>query len=144
MKKLFLIIACISFFSCKNEEELRSDLKNLRNEKREVQKQISEMEENLNHLHNTYNDLGVLMGDVGIFVLEIKQSTLTFDIGEHLKNSMNSIEISIPVDADFYTQYNEGDLITSQGKMGSFLIDGDFSKLNIKVKRKYSIVRGID
>jgi hypothetical protein len=145
MKKIFLILFCIFLFSCNNktEEDLNNDISLLRAEKQELDRQIYQLERILVNLYNEWNNAGVLSGDIGVFVLEIKQSTFTLDIAEHLKNNMNSIKIAIPVDPDFYVQYEEGDIITSQGKLGSFLIDEDFSQLKIRVVGKYSIIRGI-
>jgi hypothetical protein len=140
----FFIAILFLLPSCENEQNVRSDINRLRATRKELQFEVFNLEQERNTLRSIVDEFGVFHGNVGIFVLEIKQSTFTINIGEHIKNKMNAIEISIPVDYDFYTQYNEGDIITSEGKMGSFLIDGDFSNLNIKVKKKYSILRGID
>ena len=49
---------------------------------------------------------------------------------------MNSIKIPIPVSKEFYFSCKEGDKLDSVFKKGSFLINGDFSKLNVLIKSK--------
>jgi hypothetical protein len=74
-------------------------------------------------------------------VLQMKQSTFSLDIGQALKNEMNAIEFPIETSESFYNQVNEGDdvlkiLAEDTFKWGSFLADGDFSNMTLKVIRK--------
>ena len=56
---------------------------------------------------------------------------------EHLKNSINSVNLTIETSRNFYKSVNPGDVLENSFKGGSFLIDGDISELRITVKNKY-------
>ena len=71
-----------------------------------------------------------------LVTLQIKQSTFTLDIGEHIKNKANAIEVTIAVDKRFYDSVEVGQEISDEFKLGSMLFDGDFSKLKIRIARK--------
>jgi hypothetical protein len=68
-----------------------------------------------------------------IVKLEIKQSTFTLDIFEHIKNQVNAIEMEIPVDKRFYDSVRIGQEINRGFKYGSLIFNGDFSTLKVKV-----------
>lgn len=67
---------------------------------------------------------------------EIKQSTMTLDIMEHMKNDMNAVQIEIPVTKEFYNKVYVGQDISNTTKMGSLVMDGDFSTLHVRVINK--------
>ena len=71
-----------------------------------------------------------------LLTLQIKQSTFTLDIGEHIKNKANEIEMTIAVDKRFYNSVQVGEEISNSFKMGSLVFDGDFSSLKVRVKSK--------
>lgn len=71
-----------------------------------------------------------------LVTLKIKQSTFTLDIGEHIKNKMNAVEITIAVDKRFYNSVKVGQDISKSFKTGSLLFNGDFSKLKVTVVKK--------
>ena len=67
---------------------------------------------------------------------EIKQGTFTLDLWEHVKNKVNAMTISIPVDKRYYDSVSVGTTIKNDTKIGSLLVDGDWSKLKVKVIKK--------
>jgi len=71
-----------------------------------------------------------------IVKFKIKQGTFTLDIFEHAKNEMNSIEIEVPVNRDYYNRLSIGQDITDSFKWGSLVMDGDFSTLHMRVVGK--------
>lgn len=71
--------------------------------------------------------------------LKIKQSTVTLDVWEHVKNSMNAIEMSIPVEKSYWESQRTGNKLSDQWKPGSLLFNGDFSKLVVTVVDKKTV-----
>ena len=69
--------------------------------------------------------------------IKIHQTTYTIDPFEYLKNKMNDIEFEIPVDKEYYNTCKVGSKINDPKlKMGSLVMDGDFSKLKITISGK--------
>ncbi len=71
-----------------------------------------------------------------LVTLDIRQSTFTLSPGEWIKNRVNAMEMTIPVDKRFYDKVKQGQELSKNFKWGSFWIDGDFSKLKVTVKSK--------
>lgn len=71
-----------------------------------------------------------------LVTLQIKQSTFTLDIGEHIKNKMNAMNMTIAVDKRFYKSVKVGQEISKSFKTGSLLFNGDFSNLKVTVIKK--------
>lgn len=74
-----------------------------------------------------------------IYIVKIKihQTTYTLDIAEHIKNKINDIEFEIPVDKAYYDKCSIGQKVSDPGlKIGSLLVNGDFSKLKVKITGK--------
>ncbi len=79
-----------------------------------------------------------------IYIVKIKihQTTYTLDLEEHIKNKINDIEFEIPVDKEYYDRCSIGQKVSDPGlKIGSLLVNGDFSKLKIKIIGKRTIKR---
>lgn len=68
--------------------------------------------------------------------LKIKQVHYTLDITEHIKDGLNDIEITIPVDKQFYEEIEEGDTLNDDFRWGSLLSKGSFGKWKVIVKEK--------
>ena len=71
-----------------------------------------------------------------LVTLELKQSTFTLDIGEHIKNKMNASTMTIAVDKRFYDKIRVGQELSNTFKGGSLLFNGDFSRMKVKVTNK--------
>lgn len=68
---------------------------------------------------------------------KIHQTTYSLSLGEYLKNRMNDLEFEIPVDKVYYDKCKVGDLINDPKlKIGSLIMDGDFSQLKIYISGK--------
>jgi hypothetical protein len=79
-----------------------------------------------------------------IYIVKIKihQTTYTLDLEEHIKNKINDIEFEIPVDKAYYDNCSIGQKVSDPGlKLGSLLVNGDFSKLKVKIIGKRTVKR---
>jgi len=148
MKKLFYFMAmCLVMASCTiTDEEYQK--------KKEEYKRLSEQCQQLvvrnNGLNSSISELELQISDLRfeknliekgkapkyIVKFEIKQGTFTLDPFEHIKNSMNAIEVEIPVDRDYYNALKIGQDLTDAFKWGSLVMDGDFSNLHMRVASK--------
>ena len=121
MKKIILIVFIIFNFSCLGQQDSR-------------RVQISSSSTNATTVKDSnYNNKD---NSYYIIILEIKQSTFTLDLGEHIKNKMNSMTLSIAVDKRLYDSVVIGQVLSSSFKRGSLLFNGDFSKLKVTVVGK--------
>lgn len=71
-----------------------------------------------------------------LVTLQLKQSTFTLDIGEHIKNKMNASTMTIAVDKRFYDKVRVGQELSNTFKSGSLLFNGDFSRMKVTVTNK--------
>ena len=79
-----------------------------------------------------------------IYIVKIKihQTTYTLSIGEYIKNKINDVEFEIPVDKAYYDKCYVGQSVSDPGlKIGSLIMDGDFSKLKITIVNKRTVKR---
>jgi hypothetical protein len=150
MKKINLItlyvMLVVLLSSCESQEKIQSDIDSLKNErtiiqqevenlsqlKKSKQKDIDLLDEKLKEL-NIYNS-----GRTPQYILKIrlKQSRISLDITEHIKDGMNAIEFEIHVDKDFYNSVNIGTKITNKFRVGSFILNGSFSNWDMTIKDK--------
>lgn len=135
MKKLLsfvIVILMIFVFSgcAENDEYLEQRCEDLREE-------ISVLEDEKTALENEIADAKVENGTAKyIITFRIKQTHLTLDIGEHLKDSMNEITIEIPVDKEYYDSLSAGDTINDEFRMGSLIMHGSFGSWKVTVDNK--------
>ena len=101
-----------------------------------IQSQISYLRSEASELETKINAYRSGRDVTYIVRFEIKQSTMTLDLMEHMKNDMNAVQIEIPVNKEFYNKVYVGQDISNTTKMGSLMMDGDFSTLHIKVINK--------
>ena len=149
MKKFILILlAVIAFTSCdeirmQERADLKDEINNLRYEKNNLSKSVENLRETNTILMNEVSNLRTEKSaftsgyePVYLLTLEIKQSTFTLDLAEHAKNAINAIALQIPVSYTFYNKVSIGQNISEEFKYGSLILNGDFSKLKVKVKNK--------
>lgn len=144
----FIVLALIAILSvsCYTDEDqarLQRECKSLASEKRHLQGQVGALNGQISALSAEIHDLNVQKNSLAtgkeikyIVKFKIKQGTFTLDIFEHAKNEMNSIEIEIPVNKDYYNKLTIGQDITDSFKWGSLIVNGDFSTLHMKVVGK--------
>lgn len=147
MKKILLIIVTAlvmtSCYTNEDKENLQKECRALEMQKANLNQEISGLRSRKTTLYNEVNDLekeksALTNGREILYIVkfEIKQGTFTLDPFEHIKNSMNAIEVEIPVNKDYYNKLSVGQDITDAFKYGSLIMDGDFSTLHMRVKSK--------
>jgi cell division protein FtsB len=124
----------------------------LMNERKQLEVEVNgnrNINEQLKHQHKALveqinKDNFALAVSRTIYIVKIKihQTTYTLDIGEHIKNKINDIEFEIPVDKAYYDKCSIGQKVSDPGlKLGSLLVNGDFSKLKVKITGKRTVKR---
>lgn len=134
MRKLFLLIVAIVTVTllsgCASDEYLEQRCAEIRDE-------ISVLEEQKVALENEIVEAKVENGTAKyIITFRIKQTHITLDIGEHIKDSMNEIKIEIPVDKEYYDSLSIGDTINDDFRMGSLIMHGSFGSWDVTVDNK--------
>lgn len=71
-----------------------------------------------------------------VVTFRIKQSHITLDIGEHLKDSMNEITFDVLVDKEYYDSVSVGSTINDDFRMGSLIMHGSFGSWKVTVDKK--------
>ena len=147
MKK-FLVFAmfAVIFTACYTDDDknrLQLECKALAQQKENLQSTVSRLNNSKTSLLKQIHDLQIQKSayETGreikyIVKFRIKQSTFTLDVGEHIKNGMNAIELELPVNKSFYDKVSIGTEISNSFKMGSLLFNGDFSNLHMTVTGK--------
>ena len=150
MKKLLIFLALtLSLISC-GENYHRTQISELKQEHKTLSTQVSHLRNSCDNLRQSQHYLSAQVRELEtekralsngyepsyILTLEIKQTTYTLDIGEHIKNSINAISMQIPVSKKFYNSVKIGTRISDDFKYGSLVFNGDFSELRVTVKDK--------
>ena len=136
MKKLIVTLAavmvvCLS--GCGDQAQvdmLKQEISELQTEKKSLETEIAELG---NAVIENKEENGTAKY---VLTLEIKQSHFSLDISEHLKDSMNAIEIQIPVDKEYYDSIEVGQNIADEFRMGSFVFKGTFGNFKVTVTGK--------
>lgn len=134
MKRIILTIVSafliLSLFGCINDESLEleketllSEIDQLEIEKQDVKAEISQAKE----------ENGTAKY---VVTFKIKQSHITLDIKEHIKDNMNAIMLDVPVDKEYYDMLSIGDVIDDEFRMGSLIMHGSFGNWVITVENK--------
>ena len=140
MKKIFIILVFIvSLISCESVERnvertkenfaLQESVSNLNETKSALEKDVQNLKKEISILSSGRSPKYFI-------AIKIHQKTLTLSIGEHIKNKMNDVVIWIETSESFYKSVRIGQVISADVKSGSFWIDGDISKLEIKIEDK--------
>lgn len=128
---LMIMIIVIGTMGCgANEKELGDQIQTL-------QEEIYTLETQKETLKNEIVDIKEGNGTAKyVITFEIKQSHFSLDIGKHLKDAMNAIEIEIPVDKEYFDSVEVGDTINDDFRVGSLVMKGSFGSWDITVKSK--------
>jgi hypothetical protein len=122
----------------KERKQLEIEVNGNRNINEQLKRQHKALIEQIN------KDKFALATSNTIYIVKIKihQTTYTLDLEEHIKNKINDIEFEIPVDKSYYDNCSIGQKVSDPGlKLGSLLVDGDFSKLKVKITGKRTVKR---
>ena len=119
-------------------KSLERDINTSRNIHNSLINQNNDLKKSINS-----NKFAIAAGN-NIYIVKIKihQTTYTLDLGEYVKNKINDIDFEIPVDKSYYDNCKIGQKVTDPGlKVGSLIMDGDFSKLKVTIVGKRIIKR---
>ena len=140
MKKIltFIFAVCVvtSCYDISDKMRLQVECDNLASRKNYLENDIVDLRSEINNLRREKSVLQSGREPKYIVKFKIKQGTFTLDLFEHAKNEMNSIEIEVPVNRDYYNRLSIGQDITDSFKWGSLVMDGDFSTLHMRVVGK--------
>lgn len=139
MKKIIalVMVLCILTGCAPKEEILNNDIAKLETRISELQTEISNLETEKNALANEIVDAKIENGTAKYVVtFNIKQTHLTLDLKQHLKDAFNDISIQVPVDKEYYDSVEIGDTIADNFRMGSFIFKGSFGNWNVTVQDK--------
>lgn len=128
---LMIMIIVMGTIGCgSNEEALADQLQTL-------QEEIHTLEAKKETLKNEIVDIKEENGTAKyIITFKIKQSHFSLDLGKHLKDAMNAIEIEIPVDKEYFDNVEIGDTINDEFRVGSLVMKGSLGSWDITVKGK--------
>lgn len=128
---LMIMIIVIGTMGCgANEKELGDQIQTL-------QEEIYTLETQKETLKNEIVDIKEGNGTAKyVITFEIKQSHFSLDLGKHLKDAMNAIEIEIPVDKEYFDNVEVGDTINNDFRVGSLVMKGSFGSWDVTVKSK--------
>lgn len=73
--------------------------------------------------------------------IDIRNSSFSLDIGKHIRNAMNAVQMDIPVDKEFYDAVTEGQELKSEFKTASFVMKGSISSVKIKCVKKWTTIK---
>ena len=128
---MVLLISIILLAGCSNSD--------LELERSQLQSEIETLQGEVDTLQEIGD--GLIQKDDIIYVLEleISQSHFTLDFEEHLKDSLNKITIPIQVSEEYYYSIEEGDTLSNEFRVGSFIFKGSIGSWDIKVINKQTV-----
>lgn len=129
---------CFSFVGCASEEQvLNSNIVELETRVSELESEISQLEAERDTLTNEITDIKIENSTAKyVITFNIRQQHYSLDVTDYLKDSMNDISISIPVDKEYYDSVEVGDTIADDFRVGSAIFKGSFGSWNITVEDK--------
>lgn len=130
MKKLIVCIAvlCLLLCGCQNKSDILQD------DISKLQEEISNLEKERDYLQDYLTEVKE-ENDIKKYIVtfEIGQSHFTLDIGTHLKDSMNKLELEVMVSKEYYDSVNVGTVINDDFRVGSFLMEGSVGNWEVEV-----------
>lgn len=130
---IIFVLVCVFLGGCGEEqqiEQIRSEIASLEQTKTELITQISSLSSEVVEMKEENGTAKYVL------TLEIKQTHFTLDVSEHIRDSVNAIEIQIPVDKEYYDSVEIGGTISDEFRMGSLIFHGSFGNWKITVKDK--------
>ncbi|HRO65892.1 MAG TPA: hypothetical protein PKU78_06720 [Candidatus Dojkabacteria bacterium] len=149
MKKLiYIFLSTLLLSSCEDQytddkvNSLRVEVKALREERQYLDDIIRTNKRILSNINSDLTskrvELAALYKPNHKYILKIsfKQSRVSLDIFEHMKDSMNAGNFEIPVDMEFYNSVEVGTQLGGGFRAGSFIMNGSFSNWDFRVEDK--------
>lgn len=154
MNKLttFFIMSFALLIGCENACEIKEDISNLKIQRLEAEAQGNEAKAFLREHQDKIEALAIRERKVAeaterleqlqsgglryVIKVRCKQSRMSLDLTDHVKDKMNAFDFEIPVDADFYKHVQIGTDIAGNFRVGSFIMKSTASSMTIKVVEK--------
>lgn len=141
MKKLSIISLCLVAIGCLNTEQERNEYNVIHAQK--VQ-EISEQERVRGELQSLRDEVANIQVEKAIKLgtekyiveIEVKQEHYNLDLGDMMKNELNKTSFSLPTSKEFYDSVKEGDILSNDFRMGSFIMNGSAGAWVITVVSK--------
>jgi len=134
-----ILAALILFFmaGCGEEERLSDQVEELRTEKIELQTDIANLHRDKLALKETISDIRI-EHDLARYIvtIHIGQAHTFWDYANNIKDSMNAIEIQMPVDKEFFDSVEIGTVINDDLRMGSLIMSGSVGSWDIRISDK--------
>lgn len=125
-----LLFVIVLLSGCGEQEVNRELIKQQKQELASLEKELAEIE---SKVIETKKEKGL---EKYVLTLDIRQSHFTLDLGQHMKDEMNAIELELPVDKEYYDSLEVGDTLDDSFRMGSFVLTGSFGSWDITVADK--------
>ena len=132
---IVLIFSMIIITGCENFD-LEYERNQLEKEIKTLQNDIDNLQNDISTLQKTREELIQNNEVIYIIELEISQSHFTLDLEQHLKDEMNTTKLPIQVSEEYYYSVEEGDLLSDEFRIGSFIFKGSIGSWKIKVANK--------
>lgn len=119
------------------EEQLDSKISSLKTEISSLEEEKVQLEQEKQKLETEVSEKKVENGTaVYIVTINIAQEHPVWDMKNNIKDSMNDVDIDIPVSKEFYDSVEVGTVLDDSFRAGSFIISGSIGSWNIKVTDK--------
>lgn len=138
IRKIILAALLLFFMAgCSEEEHLSAEIEELRTEKIELQTEIANLHRDKSALMEAISDIRI-EHDLARYIvtLHIGQSHTFWDYANNIKDSMNAIEIQIPVDKEFFDSVEIGTVINDDLRIGSLIMSGSVGSWDIRISDK--------
>ena len=137
-KKIILIILLsLCLMSCSEKDLLESDLNKLKEEKTILLNDIQDLKNEKELLNKQVVDIKIEQNTAKyIITIQIGQDHPWYDLENNIKDSMNQIELTLPVSKDFYNSVDIGTILNNDFRTGSFIMSGSIGNWDIKVINK--------
>ena len=143
-KRFFLIIlGAFLFLGCRSKDVVLEEKINMLNQKIFYKKtEISELDLQIKELESKKVEVAEKKELVYyIITFEAKQTHVSLDLTDHLKDAANAYTFQIPVDKDFYESVKVGQELTNNFRGGSLLLKGSLGSNKITVVEKNKVIK---
>lgn len=119
---------------CQNNSDLKYEKETLQRDVAQLQEEVADLEEERDYLEEYLSETREENGIKRYVVtFEIKQTHFTLDIGTHIKDSMNKLELEVLVSEEYYNSVDVGTVINDDFRVGSFLMKGSIGSWKVEV-----------
>lgn len=132
MKRIVALAVIISVLmtGCASTDTLQQEINDLQEEKSLLLQEIEDLEE---LEESVKEEKGIA---TYIVTFNLKQSHITLDLGQHLKDAMNEANFDVGVSKEYYDSVEVGTVINDDFRMGSLILKGSFGSWNVTVSDK--------